>query len=95
MLVITYPDMPTTSHATKCLAIGKRRPIQNGKTTRKTIISEFLITPYLFLRYEELVSGTKKFDTEGLNSLKYDIRALERKRLYTWILTEIQHEPVN
>ncbi|XP_031638935.1 beta-1,4-N-acetylgalactosaminyltransferase bre-4-like [Contarinia nasturtii] len=43
-------------------------------------------------RYEKLVTGTKRFDIEGLNSLKYEVRAFERKVLYTWILAEIKQD---
>ncbi|XP_055311748.1 beta-1,4-N-acetylgalactosaminyltransferase bre-4-like isoform X2 [Sitodiplosis mosellana] len=43
-------------------------------------------------RYEKLVSGVKRFDSEGLNSLKYEVRAFERKVLYTWILVEIKQD---
>lgn len=45
-------------------------------------------------RYEQLVSGVKKFESDGLNSLKYEVRAFERKVLYTWILVEIKKESV-
>lgn len=41
------------------------------------------------------MSGVKKFDTEGLNSLRYEIHKFERKVLYTWILAEIKQESVN
>lgn len=40
------------------------------------------------------MNGVKKFDTEGLNSLKYDVRSFERKILYTWILAEIKQDSV-
>lgn len=48
-----------------------------------------------FSRYEKLVNGVKKFDTEGLNSLKYKVHLLEKKPLYTWILVEIKQETVS
>lgn len=54
----------------------------------------FQLIPPIF-SYEKLVSGVKKFDTEGLNSLKYEVRVLERKALYTWILAEIKQESVS
>lgn len=47
-----------------------------------------------FFRYEKLVNGVKKFDTEGLNSLKYKVHLLEKKPLYTWILVEIKQDSV-
>lgn len=50
---------------------------------------------FLNFRYEKLVSGVKKFDTEGLNSLKYRIKYLEHKILYTWILVEIRQDSVS
>lgn len=40
-------------------------------------------------RYEKLVSGSKRFETDGLNSLKYIIKDIQKKPLYTWILVEI------
>lgn len=40
------------------------------------------------------MSGVKRFDSEGLNSLKYEVRAFERKVLYTWILAEIKQDSV-
>lgn len=40
------------------------------------------------------MSGVKKFETDGLNSLKYEVHACERKVLYTWILAEIKKESV-
>lgn len=46
------------------------------------------------LRYDELQIGAKKFNSEGLNSIKYKIHALDRKVLYTWILTELKHDSV-
>lgn len=46
-------------------------------------------------RYEQLVSGVKKFDSDGINSVKYEVRALERKVLYTWILVDVKHESVS
>lgn len=45
--------------------------------------------------YEKLVNGVKKFDTEGLNSLKYRIKYLEHKILYTWILVDIRQDSVS
>ncbi|XP_035912557.1 beta-1,4-N-acetylgalactosaminyltransferase bre-4 isoform X2 [Anopheles stephensi] len=36
-------------------------------------------------RYEKLVNGAKRFDSDGLNSLHYQLVNLIRKPLYTWI----------
>lgn len=41
------------------------------------------------------MNGVKKFDTEGLNSLKYKIKYLEHKILYTWILVDIRQDSVS
>ncbi|XP_059607773.1 beta-1,4-N-acetylgalactosaminyltransferase bre-4 [Phlebotomus argentipes] len=41
-------------------------------------------------RYEKLVTGSKRFETDGLNSLKYTVKDIRKKPLYTWILAEIQ-----
>lgn len=63
---------------------------------RRMIISYLNIilkTVYCF-RYEQLVSGVKKFESDGLNSLKYEVHAMERKILYTWILAEIKKDSV-
>lgn len=46
-------------------------------------------------RYEKLVTGVKRFDTEGLNSLKYEVRSFERRILYTWVLAEIKQDSVS
>lgn len=40
-------------------------------------------------RYEKLITGTKRFDSDGLNSLHYKLVNLVRKPLYTWIHVEI------
>lgn len=40
-------------------------------------------------RYENLVSGVKRFATDGLNSLRYRVHRLEKKVLYTWIEVEV------
>lgn len=40
-------------------------------------------------RYENLVSGAKRFDVDGLNSVRYKVLRLEKKVLYTWIEVEI------
>lgn len=57
----------------------------------------FFTFPYCFpsFRFENLESGAKRFDSEGLNSIKYEIRANESKVLYTWILAEIKSVPNN
>lgn len=39
-----------------------------------------------------LKTGAQKFDSDGLSSLKYKIHTIELKVLYTWILTEINHD---
>ncbi|XP_058124231.1 beta-1,4-N-acetylgalactosaminyltransferase bre-4 [Anopheles ziemanni] len=40
-------------------------------------------------RYEKLVNGAKRYDSDGLNSLHYQLVNLIRKPLYTWIHVEI------
>lgn len=44
----------------------------------------------LLFRYEILQEGKKRYSTDGLNSLKYERKALELRRLYTWILVDLQ-----
>ncbi|XP_025837074.1 beta-1,4-N-acetylgalactosaminyltransferase bre-4 [Agrilus planipennis] len=41
-------------------------------------------------RYDILSSGMKKFDTDGLNSLKYSVVTLRQNLLYTWVLVDIK-----
>lgn len=41
------------------------------------------------------MSGVKKFDSDGINSVKYEVRAFEEKPLYTWILVDVKHESVS
>lgn len=45
-------------------------------------------------RFEKLVSGAKKIESDGLNSLKYETRTIERKVLYTWILADVKPNSV-
>ncbi|XP_058837249.1 beta-1,4-N-acetylgalactosaminyltransferase bre-4 [Topomyia yanbarensis] len=40
-------------------------------------------------RYEKLVTGAKRFDSDGLNSLHYRLVNLIRKPLFTWVHVEI------
>ncbi|XP_055533807.1 beta-1,4-N-acetylgalactosaminyltransferase bre-4 [Wyeomyia smithii] len=40
-------------------------------------------------RYEKLVTGAKRFDSDGLNSLHYQLINLFRKPLFTWVHVEI------
>ncbi|ETN65295.1 hypothetical protein AND_002941 [Anopheles darlingi] len=40
-------------------------------------------------RFEKLVNGPKRYDSDGLNSLHYQLLNLIKKPLYTWIHTEI------
>ncbi|XP_035793358.1 beta-N-acetyl-D-glucosaminide beta-1,4-N-acetylglucosaminyl-transferase-like [Anopheles albimanus] len=40
-------------------------------------------------RFEKLVNGPKRYDSDGLNSLHYQLINLIKKPLYTWIHTEI------
>uniref|UniRef100_A0A8D8JPD0 Beta-1,4-N-acetylgalactosaminyltransferase n=1 Tax=Culex pipiens TaxID=7175 RepID=A0A8D8JPD0_CULPI len=43
-------------------------------------------------RYEKLNTGSKRFDSDGLNSLHYRLINLIRKPLYTWVHVEISPE---
>ncbi|EAT35865.1 AAEL012002-PA [Aedes aegypti] len=43
-------------------------------------------------RYEKLVTGAKRFDSDGLNSLHYKLINLIRKPLFTWVHVEISQE---
>lgn len=43
-------------------------------------------------RYEKLVTGAKRFDSDGLNSLHYKLINLIRKPLFTWVHVEISPE---
>ena len=46
-------------------------------------------------RYEKLSIGAKRYDIDGLNSLKYKVHKIEKKILYTLILTEINQDTVS
>ncbi|CAO1437125.1 unnamed protein product [Diamesa hyperborea] len=46
-------------------------------------------------RYEKLVTGANRFNSDGLNSLKYKVIDLQLKPLYTWIHVEITPENVS
>ncbi|CRK89216.1 CLUMA_CG002975, isoform A [Clunio marinus] len=46
-------------------------------------------------RYEKLVTGANRFNTDGLNSLKYKLLSVELRPLYTWIYVEITPETVS
>lgn len=43
-------------------------------------------------RYEKLNTGSKRFDSDGLNSLHYQLINLIRKPLYTWVHVAISPE---
>lgn len=60
-----------------------------------TINLKFSLFSFRFVSYEQLVSGVKKFDSNGVNSVKYEVRAFERKVLYTWFLVDVKHESVS
>lgn len=62
--------------------------------TQLTTIHTYFYSLFVH-RYEQLVSGVKKFDSDGINSVKYEVRALERKVLYTWVLVDVKHESVS
>ncbi|XP_066993690.2 beta-1,4-N-acetylgalactosaminyltransferase bre-4-like [Anabrus simplex] len=40
-------------------------------------------------RFINLYSGMDRFDTDGLNNLKYNLRSISYQPLYTWILVDI------
>ncbi|KFB46965.1 AGAP004781-PA-like protein [Anopheles sinensis] len=46
-------------------------------------------------RYEKLVNGAKRYDSDGLNSLHYQLVNLIRKPLYTWIHVEISPDTLD
>lgn len=96
MSVIIFHGIQWISPATKCWPIERKKPIQSGKLNFAWNSTLFLTdSGFLSFSYEKLVNGVKKFDTEGLNSLKYEVRTIERKALYTWILAEIKQESVS
>ncbi|KAK9732198.1 N-terminal domain of galactosyltransferase [Popillia japonica] len=41
-------------------------------------------------RYDVLKAGQKRFDTDGLNTLKYTVKQVKEHLLYTWILVSIE-----
>ncbi|KAK6629752.1 hypothetical protein RUM43_003570 [Polyplax serrata] len=44
-------------------------------------------------RYEIMEKGRKTQNRDGLNSLSYNLRKFENKKLYTWILVELKPPP--
>lgn len=62
---------------------------------KQVLVFSFLICIFHFCRYEKLVTGAKKYDVEGLNSLEYKVHTVEKKILYTWVLVEIKQETVS
>lgn len=40
-------------------------------------------------RYENLESGSRKYDSDGLNSLEYKVLDHELRPLYFWILADV------
>ena len=54
-----------------------------------------LINFLIAFRYEKLVTGANRFNSDGLNSLKYKVVDLQLKPLYTWIHVEITPENVS
>jgi hypothetical protein len=46
-------------------------------------------------RYEKLVTGANRFNTDGLNSLKYKVLDFQLKPLYTFFVVEITPETVS
>ncbi|XP_055381995.1 beta-1,4-N-acetylgalactosaminyltransferase bre-4 [Condylostylus longicornis] len=41
-------------------------------------------------RFENLAYGARKFKTDGLNSLKYEIYTIKKLPLYTWLFVDLQ-----
>lgn len=46
-------------------------------------------------RYEKLQNGAKRFDNDGLNSLKYQVLEIKKTPLYIWIQVDINQDAVN
>ena len=42
-----------------------------------------------FPRYQYLYNGQRRFATDGLNSLKYDLLDVQYKRLYVWVYAKV------
>lgn len=43
-------------------------------------------------RYEKLTNGLKRYETDGLNSIKYSVLDAQRLPLYTWLLVQLNPE---
>ncbi|KAF5296459.1 hypothetical protein FQR65_LT01448 [Abscondita terminalis] len=41
-------------------------------------------------RYEVLRTGQKRFDKDGINSLKYTVKDIKKNLLYTWLLVKLE-----
>lgn len=55
---------------------------------------KILIFFFQNFRFQTLVNGAKKYDVDGLSSLKYQVHYLEKKPLYTWLIVEIKEDSV-
>lgn len=44
---------------------------------------------YIFPRYEFLKTGKKRFLTDGLSNLQYEILVKKKPKLYTWFLARL------
>lgn len=55
-------------------------------------VNRTILIFYLFVlfRYDVLKAGQKRFDTDGLNTLKYTVKQVKEHLLYTWILVSIE-----
>lgn len=43
-------------------------------------------------RYEKLANGLKRFEHDGLNSVKYELVQNKKLPLFTWFLVQLQPE---
>lgn len=46
-------------------------------------------------RYEKLSNGLKRYENDGLNSVKYQLVDNKKFPLFTWILVKLQPEVIN
>lgn len=46
-------------------------------------------------RYEKLQNGLKRFESDGLNSVKYEIVDNKKFPMFTWLLVKLKPEVMN
>lgn len=83
-----------TSRAIRCSRTKKKKPIRRGQLFFYRIISSLWYgcnNKYIIFdgRYEFLKTGKKRFSTDGLANLQYELSDKRKPKLYTWLLVKL------